>query len=54
MSDEGGILHEIDGPMLLHGLEEMHGAKLWGRRRYNLRADRGRLAWRYEKFRKAI
>ena len=47
------ILHEIDGPMLLHGLQEMHGAKLWVPRRTDLQPDRDRLAWRYERFRKA-
>ena len=48
------VLQEIDGPMLLHGLQEMHGAKLWVPRRDDFRPDRDRLAWRYERFRKAV
>jgi putative restriction endonuclease len=47
------ILHEIDGPMLKHGLQAMHNAKLWIPRSADLRPDREALEYRYEKFRAA-
>jgi putative restriction endonuclease len=48
------ILREIDGPMLQHGLQELHNHKLILPRSKNLRPNRDYLDWRYERFRKAI
>jgi putative restriction endonuclease len=48
------ILREKDGPMLLHGLQELNGGKLVLPRHEPHRPDRERLAERYELFRKAI
>lgn len=47
------ILSEIDGPMLRHGLQEMHGAQIHAPRSVAERPDPGRLEWRYEQFRAA-
>ena len=47
------ILHEIDGPMLQHGLQEMHGYTLTLPRRREHRPDRELLELRYERFRSA-
>ncbi len=47
------ILHEKDGPMLRHGLQELQGSRLIVPRRADLRPDRDRLARRFEKFLKA-
>lgn len=44
------LLEEIDGPMLKHGLQEMHGRTLSLPRRRQDRPDRDHLAWRYEQF----
>lgn len=44
------LLQEIDGPMLKHGLQEMHGRLLVRPRRQSDRPDRDLLAWRYESF----
>jgi len=44
------ILEEIDGPMLLHGLQEMHGVRLKLPSSARLRPDPDRLAARYELF----
>jgi len=44
------ILHEIDGPMLRHGLPEMHGAAIHVPRPPDQRPDRARLEFRYEQF----
>jgi len=44
------LLEEIDGPMLKHGLQEMHGRQLSLPRRRPDRPDRDHLAWRYERF----
>lgn len=44
------LLHEIDGPMLLHGLQEMHGRQLILPTRKADRPDRERLAARYREF----
>ena len=46
------ILHEIDGPMLKHGLQEMHGSKIYVPRRSELRPDVEALGQRYEKFKR--
>lgn len=45
------ILEEIDGPMLRHGLQEMHGSKLLVPRRQELRPDPAALEVRYSAFR---
>ncbi|MFE5307985.1 HNH endonuclease [Isoptericola sp. NPDC056605] len=45
-----GLLEEVDGPMLKHGLQEMHGRRLTLPRRRGDRPDRDHLAWRYERF----
>ncbi len=44
------ILDEIDGPMLQHGLQEMHDSKLYLPRRFEDRPDPEALAHRYESF----
>lgn len=45
------VLDEIDGPMLLHGLQGFHGATLSVPRARNLRPDTTLLEERYEVFR---
>ena len=45
------ILRESDGPMLQHGLKEMHHTKLWVPKDRRLRPDADLLALRYEDFR---
>ena len=45
------ILQEIDGPMLRHGLQEMHGNKIDVPRSKTSRPDHERLEERYENFR---
>lgn len=47
------ILKELDGPMLRHGLQEMHGAKILLPRREADRPDRLALERRFETFRAA-
>ena len=47
------VLREVDGPMLQHGLQEMHGRTLWVPRASDRRPDRGRLEERYAEFRSA-
>jgi len=47
------ILEEIDGPMLLHGLQEMHGSRIAIPRTARFRPDPDRLAARYEQFLRA-
>ncbi len=49
----GDILAEIDGPMLRHGLQEMHGVPLFLPRARRDRPDPRRLEQRYEQFRAA-
>ncbi len=44
------LLAEVDGPMLQHGLQEMHGRVLTLPARRVDRPDRDRLAWRWERF----
>jgi putative restriction endonuclease len=44
------VLAETDGPMLLHGLQEMQGQKLAVPRTQRLKPDRDRLAERFEHF----
>lgn len=48
------ILEEIDGPMLRHGLQEMHGARLYVPRRREHLPDRAALESRYERFRAGV
>jgi putative restriction endonuclease len=43
-------LDEIDGPMLKHGLQEMHGATISVPRRMDAKPDPNRLEQRYETF----
>jgi len=50
----GKILAETDGPMLLHGLQEMHGRRLTVPRQHRLRPDPLRLNERYLEFRAAV
>lgn len=48
------LLAEIDGPMLRHGLQELHGRRLMALPRVRSeRPDRERLAWAYQRFRDA-
>ncbi|MCP5442365.1 MAG: HNH endonuclease [Chromatiaceae bacterium] len=47
------ILHETDGPMLKHGLQEMHGLRISLPRRQEDKPDREALAERYRLFKLA-
>jgi putative restriction endonuclease len=47
----GDLLDETDGPMLQHGLKEMHGLRLTIPRKTVDQPDRDRLHWRYQQFR---
>ncbi len=47
------ILHEVDGPMLKHGLQEVDGARLILPRKPELRPNRDFLAERFDRFRAA-
>lgn len=47
------VLEEIDGPMLRHGLQGLHGTKIYFPRNEMLRPDQERLAARFEEFRRA-
>ena len=45
------LLTEIDGPMLRHGLQDLHGQQLMAiPRARNERPDRDRLEWAYQRF----
>ena len=44
------VLAEIDGPMLRHGIQDMHGRELTLPRRRADHPDRTLLAWRWERF----
>jgi putative restriction endonuclease len=44
------LLDEVDGPMLLHGLQQMHGTTISVPRRNEAKPDTQRLEKRYEKF----
>jgi putative restriction endonuclease len=46
----GDILHEKDGPMLKHGLQEMAGYQLVCPTKVDLRPNREYLAERFERF----
>jgi putative restriction endonuclease len=45
------VLEEHDGPMLLHGIKELHRQRIILPRRQEFMPDRGFLDWRYQKFR---
>ena len=47
------VRDETDGPMLLHGLQELHESRVVLPNRPADHPDRDRLAWRYERFRAA-
>lgn len=47
------VLTEIDGPMLRHGLQEMHGSRIFLPRSRHDHPDPSRLEERYEQFRTA-
>ncbi|MFS8499958.1 MAG: hypothetical protein FWJ70_17365 [Micromonosporaceae bacterium] len=44
------VLDEVDGPMLRHGLQEMHGTRIHLPRSPDDRPDRDRLEMRYQEF----
>ncbi len=44
------VLEEVDGPMLKHGIQEMHGRELTLPTRRADAPDRELLAWRWERF----
>lgn len=44
------ILEEVDGPMLRHGIQEMHGKQILLPKGRDHKPDRDRLARRYERF----
>ena len=48
------VLDEEDGPMLLHGLKEMHRRQILLPAQTSLQPDRDRLAERYRAFREAV
>lgn len=45
------LLREVDGPMLRHGLQELHGVTMRRPRSRNAWPDRGRLEQRWQEFR---
>jgi putative restriction endonuclease len=47
------IRDEVDGPMLLHGLQEMAGTQLLVPHQRAAQPDPERLAYRYEQFKDA-
>ena len=48
------ILEEEDGPMLMHGLKELHGQRIYAPRSDRSRPNPDFLDWRYQRFRKAM
>jgi putative restriction endonuclease len=44
------VLAEVDGPMLRHGLQEMHGLEIVLPRKRQQHPEPERLAWKYERF----
>lgn len=44
------LLHEVDGPMLKHGLQEMHGSRINLPRRVAAHPDKDRLEERFSEF----
>jgi putative restriction endonuclease len=47
------ILEEVDGPMLRHGLQALHGSRLLVPKSRGSRPDTERLEHRYEQFKAA-
>ena len=47
------VLEEEDGPVLQHGLKELHGVRLWVPSSTTLRPNREALEWRFQQFMKA-
>jgi putative restriction endonuclease len=47
------LMEEVDGPMLKHGLQEMHGLSITVPRSRSSRPDPARLEVKYEEFRRA-
>jgi len=47
------VLEEHDGPMLQHGIKELHKQRIILPRRAEFMPDRGFLDWRYQRFRAA-
>jgi putative restriction endonuclease len=47
------LLDEVDGPMLLHGLQEMHGTSITLPTHQSAQPDKDRLAARFESFQQA-
>lgn len=48
---DGEVLREVDGPMLRHGIQDMHGIELRVPKKADVRPDPDRLAARFETFR---
>ena len=48
------ILRERDGPMLRHGLQGLHGSRLYLPRGRDRRPDPDRLEWRYRRYLEAV
>jgi putative restriction endonuclease len=48
------VLEEHDGPMLQHGIKELHRQRIILPRKAEFMPDRGFLDWRYQKFRAAV
>jgi putative restriction endonuclease len=44
------ILAEEDGPMLVHGLQELHGQRILLPHHRDEWPDQGKLEWRYQRF----
>lgn len=47
------VLNEVDGPMLLHGIQQLEGERIQAPRTRDSRPDRERLEIRFEQFRAA-
>lgn len=45
------LLEEVDGPMLQHGIKDMHGQTIWTPKSAHEKPDRDRLEIRFERFR---
>ena len=50
MAVDRDLLDEADGPMLRHGIQEMHGREIVLPRSRADRPDRDGLAWRWAQF----
>jgi putative restriction endonuclease len=48
------ILEEVDGPMLKYGIQDMHGQKIELPGKKKDQPDRERLAYRFERFLRAV